>query len=73
MTSDIAEDAGHSCAGVAVQGMKLRSMNCAEGENGFVCEMPGLNISFGISNKTVKFKLTCFIFFQKDKIVQKSF
>ena len=56
MTSDIAEDAGYSCAGVAVQGMKLRSMNCAEGGNGFVCEMPGLNISFGIQTETARNK-----------------
>ena len=37
----IAEDTGHLCGGIAVQGMRLQSMNCAERGNGFVCEITG--------------------------------
>ena len=40
----IEEDLGYLCGGIAVQGMRLQSMNCAQGGNGFVCEMPGMKI-----------------------------
>ena len=46
MKDEIAEDTGHLCGGIAVQGMRLQSMNCAERGNGFVCEMPGRILQF---------------------------
>ena len=39
------EDIGYFCGGIAVQGMRLKSMNCAERGNGFVCEIPGYKLT----------------------------
>ena len=44
VTDKIMEDIGYYCGGIAVQGMRLKSMNCAERGNGFVCEIPGNKI-----------------------------